>query len=201
MIQKKIRPLMPINSSLIKLYHGSPYPNIEKFEITARTRRHTDYGLGVYFTTNREQAKKWSVRGNAVTHGYVYETYLDYALIQNGLVKLKQFLGYDDEFIDTFTQCRTYGTDPTNIKGYDIIYGIMIDNNGTEIYSACDDFAKGKISREKLKIRLKALTDADQVCIKNNNLLKSLNIVKVEETCVIKGRSKDQGGNIIWKKK
>lgn len=49
---------MPINSSLIKLYHGSPYPNIEKFEITARTRRHTDYGLGVYFTTNREQAKK-----------------------------------------------------------------------------------------------------------------------------------------------
>ena len=78
MIQKKIRPLMPINSSSIKLYHGSPYPNIE-------------------------QAKKWSVRGNAVTHGYVYETYLDYALIQNGLVKLKQFLGYDDEFIDTFT--------------------------------------------------------------------------------------------------
>nr|DAG01625.1 MAG TPA: Protein of unknown function (DUF3990) [Siphoviridae sp. ct87j35] len=201
MIQKKIRPLMPINSSLIKLYHGSPYPNIKKFEITARTRSRTDYGLGVYFTTNREQAKKWSVRGNDVTHGYVYETCLDYTLIQNGTVKLKQFLGYDDEFIDTFTECRTHGTDPTNIKGYDIIYGIMIDSNGTEIYNACDAFAKGKISREKLKIRLKALTGADQVCIKNNKLLKSLKIVKVEETCVIEGRSKAQGGNIIWKKK
>lgn len=70
------------NSSFIRLYHGSPYSDIQMFEINNKARSRTDYGMGVYFTTNREQAKKWSIRGNGVTHGYVYETQLDYTLIK-----------------------------------------------------------------------------------------------------------------------
>lgn len=76
----------------------------------------------------------------------------------------------------------------------------MIDSNGTEIYSACDDFVKGRIHKEEVKIRLKALDNADQVCIKNKGLLKQLKITNIEETYLIRGRSKADGRNIIWKK-
>jgi hypothetical protein len=152
----------------------------------------------LYFTTNLEQAKKWSVRGNGVTHGYVYKTCIDYSLINNGKIRLKEFLEYNDEFIDTFTYCRTYGKNPGSIKGYDIIYGLIVDSNGSTIYKICDEYAKGKIGKIDVKRELKTLNMSDQICIKNKKLINSLRIIDIKETQVIKGRNKIDERNITW---
>ena len=198
--EQKLKPLRT-RLNPITLYHGSPEPNILQFGIIpGKARSRTDYGLGIYFTTNREQAKKWSVRGSGVNHGYVYETHLDYRMILNGTFKLKEFLEYSDEFIDTFTFCRSKGFNPSNISGYDIIYGLMIDSNKETINHVCDDYSLGKVSRGYVKQKLKTLEMSDQICIKNPNLLNLLQISRVDETYVIKGRSKSEERNILWKK-
>lgn len=184
----------------ISIYHGTPCESIRQFTILADARSRLDYGKGVYFTTNREQAKKWSVRGEGVSNGYVYEVKLDYRLILQGKFRLKQFLEYNDEFINTYTYCRTYGKDFDTILGYDVIYGLMIDGKGDAIIKECGDFALGKISRTELKRKLHILQDSDQLCIKNTELLHRLEIRKIYKTEVIKGRSKSDERNIIWKK-
>lgn len=194
----KIPPLK-FKPNPITLYHGSPYI-INQFVVSQYARSRTDYGLGVYFTTNREQAKKWSVRGNGTKHGYVYEVHLDYRLIQNGQISLKEFLDYSDEFIDTFTVCRTYGISPDNIKNVDVVYGVMIDSNKDRINQICEDYALGKIDRVTVRRNLKLLKESDQVCIKNNTLLQALKIHRVDETYVLSGRSKNEERNILWRK-
>ena len=198
--EQKLKPLK-FHMNPIKLYHGSPYPNITKFQIIeSLSRSRTDYGLGVYFTTNREQAKKWSVRGAGVNHGYVYETQLDYRIIQSGKYKLKEFLEYNDEFLDTFTYCRSRGENSANIVGYDMIYGLMIDSKKEIINSTCDDYAVGKINRIDVKRKLKTLDMSDQICIKNSELLNQLKITGVDQTFIYPGRSKYEERNILWKK-
>lgn len=184
----------------ISIYHGTPCGSIKQFTILDNARSRLDYGKGVYFTTNREQAKKWSVHGTGVNNGYVYEVKLDYRLILQGAYTLKQFLYYNDEFINTYTFCRTYGKDAIAIQGYDIIYGLMIDGKGDLIIKECDDFELGKISKIELKRKLQALQNSDQLCIKNKELLHSMVINNIYKTEVIKGRSKSDERNIIWKK-
>ena len=198
--EQKLKPLR-FNMNPIPIYHGSPYSDITQFKIiNGLSRNLTDYGLGVYFTTNREQAKKWSVRGEGVKHGYVYETHLDYRLFLNGTFKLKEFLDYSDEFIDTFTFCRNRGCDPSSILGSDIIYGLMIDSNKETINAVCDDYSAGKVDRLYVKRKLKTLDMSDQICIKNPNLLNMLHISRIDETFVYPGRSKTEERNILWKK-
>lgn len=47
---------------ILKLYHGSPCLNIDKFDIRYSRKSFLDFGQGVYFTTSEEQAMQWSIK-------------------------------------------------------------------------------------------------------------------------------------------
>ena len=55
----------------MKVYHGSSSRSITKFDLRHSLRTNLDFGKGIYFTTNIEQAIAWSCRNKPV--GAVYE--------------------------------------------------------------------------------------------------------------------------------
>lgn len=198
MINGRLRPLL-LHPNPVTLYHGSP-DIIPKFQITDKSRSRTDFGLGVYFTTNREQAKEWSIRGAGVKHGYVYEVKFDLRTIKSGTVRLKSFLDYNEEFIETFTYCRAFGTNPDNIKGYDMIYGLMLDSGGYTIQEICDGYTLGKYTMQQVKSKLMTFENKDQICIKSQDILDNLKIERVYETYLLGSYTKSRKENIRWKK-
>ena len=84
---------------MLRLYHGSPVKNIEKFDISYSRKSFLDFGRGIYFTTSEEQAMQWSIKQS--DSGAVYMVEVD-----SGLLVIKQYLDYSDEFINTFCLCR-----------------------------------------------------------------------------------------------
>ena len=198
MEQPKLRPFRPILRNEIPIYHGTPCENITIFQINKDSRKRTDFGLGIYFTTKLEQALEWSIRGTA-TKGFVYETYIDYRWIASGEVRIKEFLEYDEDFIRTYAQCRTVGIDPSIIKGKDIIYGWMLDSQGKDILEDCDKFNAGEISMQELRSKLPVFNDKDQLCLKTSNILDRLSITHKYATKLIPGKVRKEG-NIKYKK-
>lgn len=156
----------------IILYHGTTVRDIAKFDLSKSRDTFLDYGKGIYFTTNEEQAKQWATRHSSV--GVVYTVRIDLS----GL-KIKQYLNYSNEFINTFCLCRAgLESDVKEIQGYDAIYGCMIDNDRETIVKIVNDYVLGA-TEQQVRSSIKLLNAKDQFCIKTQEVLDKISILNI----------------------
>lgn len=156
------------------LYHGSSYRTITKFNFNHSRTKGLDFGKGIYFTTNFEQAKEWSCKYS--NKGAVYECELD----------LSKFnvLSYEDkaeDLIYVLYLCRInledVATDTVeNFDKADIISGLMLDGNVPNFCEIAEKFNEGDISYEELYNRAKLYENVyNQICIKTEVALEAIN--------------------------
>lgn len=180
---------------IVKLYHGSPRLDIHKFDIRYSRKSFLDFGVGIYFTTNESQAMLWSIKQS--DFGAVYEIELD-----TFPLNIKQYLSYSNDFINTFCLCRA-GLEESvvDMKGYDAVYGFVIDNDKAEIIKKTNDYALGLISPASVRNTIKVFDNKDQLCIKSQNILDNIAIKRVMYTEYIKGYPRNRVEAIKWRKK
>lgn len=113
------------------VYHGSSdivvSPDIR---ITKYTK---DFSWGFYCISSRSQASRWAKRKNKKGFVNIYEYSPGCEL------KILQFDGMSDEWLDFITRCRAGQTHP-----YDIVEGPMADDT---VWNYVNDYLAGNISR------------------------------------------------------
>ena len=79
---------------MLRLYHGSPVKNIEKFDISYSRKSFLDFGRGIYFTTSEEQAMQWSIKQSDSGAVYMVEIDSGLLIIKLELEKVNKFRDY-----------------------------------------------------------------------------------------------------------
>lgn len=179
---------------ILTLYHGSPITDITKFDVTKSRKSFLDFGQGIYFTTSELQAMLWSI--NKCDSGAVYMVQVD-----TGILNLKQYLTYSDEFVNTFCLCRAgFEEDIPDIQKYDSIYGYVIDNDRENIVKKTNDYALGIASAAEVRNNIRVFDNKDQICIKAQDLLDKMPIKNVRYTEYVPGYPRNDGRSVKWKK-
>ncbi len=115
------------------LYHASkeiiPFPEIRKAKYTK------DFSWGFYCTNNLEQAVRWANRGEGtpVVNSYKY--------VINDEIRILEFDGMTDEWLDFIAKCRSGAT-----HSYDIVEGPMANDT---IWNYVNDYLTGRITRRQ----------------------------------------------------
>ena len=145
----------------MKVYHAS------KFKIESPDVKHSrdllDFGKGFYLTTLVEQAKKYARR--FLLQGE--EAYLNqYSLDENleGEYKVKNFPGYNEEWLDFVSLCRI----GKQTEKFDIVSGGIADD---KVFNTVDLYFSGNISKEEALKRLSFVHPNHQICILNQEVL------------------------------
>ncbi|MDR1739425.1 MAG: DUF3990 domain-containing protein [Bacteroidales bacterium] len=163
------------------LYHGSSLI-IEKPDIFIG-RWDVDFGQGFYLTSNKEQAVRWANRrklqnknAKAVLNIYNYNS-------ENSL-SIKQFDGYDEDWLEFVIKNRTSKSTPVEIN-FDIVFGCVADD---DVIVAIDRYIellqKGHATNNtKLALldELKFSKPNDQFCFKTKQSLLYLSFVESKE--------------------
>ena len=114
------------------VYHGGYLPvKLPEIRIGRNTK---DFGTGFYCTIIKEQAQKWARRYDTKVVS-IYEVRLDSSL------RIKEFQGMTDEWLDFIIHCRS-----GKLHDYDIVIGAMAND---QIYNYVSDYIDGVITREQ----------------------------------------------------
>lgn len=110
--------------NIVKLYHGTDKINLNYLS-SGKSKKDNDFGEGLYFTSNLEQAKAWSIK-RGKSKGAVYEIEID---LDNPLLNIKSY--NEKEIKELLYYCRCENVDLANefIEGFekaDIVYGRML---------------------------------------------------------------------------
>lgn len=179
---------------ILRLYHGSPITNISKFDIAYSRESFLDFGKGIYFTTSEEQAMLWSIHNSNIGAVYMVE-------IDSAKLNLKQYLTYSNEFIHTFCFCRAgFEEVVTDIKGFDAVYGYVIDNNKEGIAKSTNDYVLKKATAAQVRSNIRVYDDKDQICIKNQEILDTMKVSKPRLTEYVSGYPKNDRRAVKWVK-
>lgn len=145
----------------MKVYHAS------KLKIESPDVKHSrdllDFGKGFYLTTLVEQAKKYAQR--FLLQGE--EAYLNQYLLDENLegeYKVKNFLGYNEEWLDFVSLCRI----GKQTEKFDIVSGGIADD---KVFNTVDLYFSGNISKEEALKRLSFVHPNHQICILNQEVL------------------------------
>jgi hypothetical protein len=163
------------------LYHGSleiikePNPFIG--------RKNVDFGQGFYLTDLQEQAIRWLNRRKK-TNQQKKGILNIYEYTENSNLKIKQFKGYSEEWLDFVILNRTSENVPQNMD-YDIAIGNIADD---EVIVAVDNYielaAKGRATKNTKLALLDELSFAhpnSQYAFKSIQSINCLKFVKYEE--------------------
>ncbi len=156
----------------MKLYHGSKSRKITEFNFY-HSRRTLDFGKGVYFTTNFDQAKEWSCKHNK--EGAVYECEIDFSNFN-----VLTFPEKSEDLIYVLYLCRIDLEEIADtVDGFttaDVIMGLMLDGNMRGFEELAEQFNEGDISYEFFSEQIKLYENGyDQVCIKTKAALEQVN--------------------------
>ncbi len=148
----------------MELYHGSymaiPSPEIVRGKFTK------DFGEGFYCTELKRQAVKWAKRYDTpIVNMYDYH--------RNDALKILQFDGMTDEWLDFIVACRS--GKPHN---YDIVIGAMAND---QIYNYVADFMNGVLTREQFWVLAKFKYPTHQISFCTWNALKCITYKGYEE--------------------
>ncbi len=116
----------------MQLYHGSEQ-TVEFPEIRI-TKFNKDFYWGFHCTQSRPQAERWAIRRgrDGVLNRYEYTP--------SDVLKVKQFPGMSEDWLDFIISCRQGIAHP-----YDIVEGPMADD---QIFNFIQRYLDGGISRE-----------------------------------------------------
>lgn len=158
----------------MKVYHGTSNRKITEFK-DMKLRNNLDYGSGVYFTSNFEQALAWSCKHSE--EGAVYESEIDLSTLS--------VLDYKNEQEDLFYLlylCRIDLEDVAKetIDGFDeadVVYGLMLDGKTQKFEKLAEQFNEGDLTYKEFyeKIKLHG-TPKDQLCLKSDDAINMINV-------------------------
>ena len=137
----------------MKLYHGSNVA-IDVIDLS-KSRPGKDFGKGFYLSADKQQAIEMAESKVAFLGGEptVTEFEVDDSILTSGLLKIKSFDSYTEEWAKFVYDNRENFSD-IPIHDYDSIYGpIANDKVGTQIRS----FKNGSIDLDELMRRIKYL--------------------------------------------
>lgn len=131
----------------MKLYHGSSNKNINNFKIIPRKNNIPEFGDGLYFTTNLDQAKERSCYKSKT--GAVYEIDIDLEKLKGKNLKnddLFYYLSYLNriDLKELVDECLD------ELNGLDYIFGKML-KNVDEFKENAEKFNEGNIELEEFK--------------------------------------------------
>lgn len=173
----------------MNLYHGTSYRDIKKFKIIDRKQHYPDFGTGLYFTSNFEQAKQWSCSKSA--KGAIYEIDIDLEEL------VGKNLNNDELFYYLVYLCRI---DLQNLveecldelDNVDYVYGKMIKKVNHFKLNA-EKFNSGDIDMTKLKKYTNFHNDdMNQYVFRTNKSVELIN-----KSIIKKYYTKKIGNNII----
>lgn len=164
------------------LYHGSSSRGITKFSFK-NCRNDCDFGKGIYFTTNFEQAKDWSCKYSKT--GAVYECEVDLSRFS-----VLSYWEKVEDLVYILYLCRINLEEiaPDAVDDFDkadIICGLMLDGNVPNFREFAEKFNEGDISYEEFYKQVKLYENGyNQICIKSKAALEAINasIQKVHYT-------------------
>lgn len=162
----------------MKLYHGTNCRDIKEFKIISREKCIPEYGNGVYFTSNFEQAELWSCSRSNL--GAVYEINIDLRKLKGKNLEnddLFYYLSYLNriDLNELVKECLD------ELNAFDYIYGKMLKNISEFIENA-EKFNSGDIDLMEFKKLTKWFGNGmDQYCFRNDKSRKLINdsIVKI----------------------
>ena len=158
----------------MRLYHGS---NVEvRKPSLLRSRNKTDFGRGFYTTTQKEQAEHWtSIKLDRAKTGRrvvsVYE--LDDALLTNADLKIREFNGPDESWLDFVVESR---------KGirhdYDLVYGPVAND---KVFTVVNLYESGVLDAPAAIAELKAYKTYNQLSFHTPRVISALKFVESYE--------------------
>lgn len=192
----------------MKLYHGSN--KLYTYLDGGKSKKDNDFGKGLYFTTNFNQALKW-VNKKGKGNGYIYEIDIDLSNPSLNIISYK-----DEDLKEILYLCRneTEEVAEDEIEGFkeaDIIYGNMLrcikefkenlkefhgedigilDNNKIVAIEYNVDSSINTLEDLEKTMRLFDSDDNDQYCFKSikaeqlaNKSIKIIHHVKNKKVC------------------
>lgn len=161
----------------MKIYHGTQHQNIKGFDFDhIRTQRYLDFGSGVYFTTNFQQAIDWSCKPTG--EGAVYECEIDPKQVGLNILEYKE---NDEDLYYLLCFCRTGLEEIANdvAEGYDdadVIYGLMLDGTIADFRQLAEKFIEGDVTIPEVIAQTKLYEcGRDQICVKTETALEVIN--------------------------
>ena len=146
------------------VYHGGYLPvKLPEIRIGRNTK---DFGTGFYCTIIKEQAQKWARRYDTKVVS-IYEVRLASSL------RIKEFQGMTDEWLDFIIHCRS-----GKLHDYDIVIGAMAND---QIYNYVSDYIDGVITREQFWVLAKFKYPTHQINFCTEAALKCLEYRGYEE--------------------
>lgn len=141
------------------LYHGS-CKKFTNFELKY-AKEGKDYGKGIYFTPNYDQAKKWAARKKG--KGYIYIIEIPDEIFLDSEYNILNLNHYNKEWADIIVACRSFFYEPD----YDIIYGKMADGRFWELEEYIDDYRNGKLKLASFILGVRCKQEYMQYCFKS----------------------------------
>lgn len=157
----------------MKVYHGSSSRSITKFDLRHSLRTNLDFGKGIYFTTNIEQAIAWSCRNKSV--GAVYECEID--ITGFSVLNLDK---KDEDLLYVLYLCRIgledYADTVDGFENADIVMGLMLDGKVKKFEDLAERFNTGDVPYDKFYEQVELYSNGyDQICIKSKDALQQIN--------------------------
>lgn len=153
-----------IETGEIDLFHSTSEDF--KWLNVRKTRKGTDFGQAIYFTTNQKQALTWR------SPKYLWHTkYLVKDLYKQDY---KRFLGVTDEWAEYVKQNRRTEHNHTE---WVVVSGMVADDRMFEQFS---QYEKGNINLKQLANLLEAIANFNQYTIKEQGVLDNLNFKRIE---------------------
>lgn len=154
------------------LYHGSSCRNIDLFQLDY-ARSNTDFGKGIYFTTNFKQALMWSCQYTDI--GAVYECDVDFS----SFIVLEHFSKQEDLcYILYLCRIDLEEIAAETIDGFynaDLISGRML-KEPRKFQQYAEQFNCGDIDYETYKKEIKLFNSTyNQYCFKTQNAVNEIN--------------------------
>lgn len=143
--------------AMMTVYHGGDRP-VEKPKILDGGIV-KDFGNGFYTTLVREQAERRARRYDTSVVS-VYDVRL------NTDLKIREFKGITEEWLDFITACRS-----GKRHSYDIVIGMMADE---QIYNLVSDYIDGVITKEQFWILTRFKYPTYQIAFCTEEALKCL---------------------------
>ena len=171
----------------MQLFHGSSSRNILEFNFR-HSRNNLDFGRGIYFTTNFEQAKDWSCKYS--NEGAVYECDVDLSQF-----RVLRYQAKERDLLFILYLCRIGLEEiaPDAVDDYDkadVIWGRVLDGNMKDFNALAERFNEGEVLYPEFEKQVELYENGyDQVCIKSREALERVNaaIKKVYYTRKIRG--------------
>ena len=156
----------------MKLFHGTSKQNLKTFKIIKRKNNTPEFGDGLYFTTNLEQAKEWSCYKSKT--GAVYEIDIDLKKLKGKNLEnddLFYYLSYLNriDLKELVDECLD------ELNGLDYIFGKMI-KNVDEFKENAEKFNEGDIELKDFKKLTKWFGKGyNQYCFKSKEAIDLVN--------------------------